>query len=464
MLKILIVDDDILTRQGIRTLMPWQKHQMEIIGEAANGKEALAFLKCRHVDLALVDLDMPIMNGTAFIREAKTLYPDLQYVVLTVHTEFSYVQEALRLGAIDYIAKTQFDQENFDQILERIRTGIARKALQPQLSKDWNWRSRRIPYSQLYALITLEAESDEHIRLFLDLNGLSDHTEIHELLPGCWVFFSDLYEFAFPDAFPFTILLCISDTRGMPYEKLARLLRHYKTEQFFYDCQPVHAVIHKHAGELQEEKYVTDEKTLDRLKDEWSSLNWVYENALFDRFTFDLKNCRLKSSRLYHLLLSLENIWNTSYGKLLGKSASLPPAFHCWSEVEDWLSGLYETANMCSGISRYAPDVIQNILSAKLYVNTHLSSMADTAEIARSAHMSYSYFSRCFRDIIGMPFNEYCTNLRMEKAQEYLLHTSLPIQQIAHDVGYGDEKYFSRIFKKQTGLSPSEFRKQKLKQ
>lgn len=128
MLKILIVDDDMLTRKGIRMMMPWAAHQMEIVGEAANGKEALDFLAAHpDTDLALVDLDMPVMNGTTFIDEASKRFPELSYVVLTVHTEFEYVQQILRLGAIDYIAKTQFDQENFDQILDRIQAGISKK-------------------------------------------------------------------------------------------------------------------------------------------------------------------------------------------------------------------------------------------------------------------------------------------------------------------------------------------------
>ena len=107
MLKILIIDDDMLTRKGIQMLMPWEKHEMKIVGESSNGQEALGFLEDHAVDLALVDLDMPVMDGMTFIEKASKLYPDLNYVVLTVHTEFEYIQGVLRAGAIDYIAKTQ---------------------------------------------------------------------------------------------------------------------------------------------------------------------------------------------------------------------------------------------------------------------------------------------------------------------------------------------------------------------
>ena len=65
MLKILIIDDDALTRKGIRMLMPWASHNMEIVGEASNGKLALDFLHENEADLALVDLDMPCLLYTS---------------------------------------------------------------------------------------------------------------------------------------------------------------------------------------------------------------------------------------------------------------------------------------------------------------------------------------------------------------------------------------------------------------
>lgn len=129
MIRVMIVDDDPLVRQGIRELMPWTAHGMEVTGEAGNGRDALELLQANKVDIALVDLDMPIMGGMEFIEKASALYPALRYVILTVHTEFERIQKAMRLGAIDYIAKTQFDKENFDAILERIAQKLTRNVL-----------------------------------------------------------------------------------------------------------------------------------------------------------------------------------------------------------------------------------------------------------------------------------------------------------------------------------------------
>ena len=460
MLKILIVDDDMLTRKGIQMLMPWEKHQMTIAGEASNGKEALSFLE-QHpdIDLALVDLDMPVMNGTTFIQEASRIYPKLSFVVLTVHTEFEYVQQILRLGAIDYIAKTQFDQENFDQILDRIQAGIAKKNAASSPVSFSDWKSSKILYPEIYALISISQDDDTEITDFFDLNQLDVSCERYELQQNIWVFSSETANFIFPESFSHTMLLAISDVYEMSYSELGKLLRRYLKNQFFYDYRPIHEVNRKHAYELNEDTLITDTKTFEDMKKEWTSLNWIHENQLFDQFCIDLKNCCLKPAQLYHFLLNLEMIWNTSYSRTTGTQISLPASFNNWCEVENWLASIYESARLFRADSKYSGEVVKNILSVQTYIRKNYAATLDATELARQIGMSYGYFSRCFHDLIGESFSDYCIRIRMEKAKELLKNTSDTIQTIAFSIGYHDEKYFSRIFKKNTGLSPSEFRR-----
>lgn len=459
MLKILIVDDDALTRKGIQTLMPWAAYDMEIVGEAANGKIALDFLEEHKVDLALVDLDMPVMDGMTFIRLAKERYPGLNFVVLTIHTEFEYIQGVLRVGAIDYIAKTRFDRENFDQILSRIQTSILQKLSVSQNVPSGTWKERKILYPSIYALVTIESDNEEPITEFWEINGLTDSTSIYEVFPGVWVFTDERRIFSFPEIFANTTLLCISDVNEMTYSQLGRLLRNYKTEQFFYDYQPVKKINYKRAHELREEEFITDDMLLEKLKADWISLNWVYENDLFKKIKFNLKESRLKFSRLYHLLLTLENVWNTSYSELTGQAIQLPPTFHHWQEVEKWLIDIYEKTNSLSLSYKYSSGVTRNVLAAKQYIDNNYGTPVNVTEIARNAHMSYGYFSRCFHDIVGMSVSDYCIQVRIMHAREALHSSSKSIQQIAYEVGYNDEKYFSRLFKKVTGHSPSDFRR-----
>lgn len=266
MLRVLIVDDDFLTRKGLRTLMPWEQHDMCVVGEAENGREALDFLTNNannQVDLVFTDIDMPVMDGIAFIQTAMEIYPDIDFVVLTVHDEFNHVQQALRLGAIDYLPKTQFDSENFDAILDRINKSVAKRA--------------------------------------------------------------------------------------------------------------------QRQTKVQPQKNVQS-------------------------------------------------------------SFELP-----------------ESA------SKYSGDIVKSILEIKSLVDSNYKDAPDTAQAAEAAHMSYGYFCRSYKDICGMTYNDYCTDVRIHEAEHLLESTDMTVQQIAYEVGYNDEKYFSRTFKKLMGKAPSEWRRGKIK-
>ncbi|TVY03089.1 response regulator transcription factor [Cohnella terricola] len=127
MIKVLVVDDDHLVRRGFISMMPWSQHGMEVVGEASNGLKALEFLQEHSVDLLIVDLLMPIMSGMELMREVRKLYPSLHIVVLTFHQEFEYIQESLRLGAVDYITKLELENEQMDSVLERISQRVLEK-------------------------------------------------------------------------------------------------------------------------------------------------------------------------------------------------------------------------------------------------------------------------------------------------------------------------------------------------
>lgn len=121
MIRVLLVDDDKLALMGLRTTMPWAKYGMEVVGEAANGQKALEYLEGNRVDLMMVDLAMPVMDGLTLIRTCNERYPDMRYVVMTFHENFEYVQEALRLGVIDYISKLKLEAEDYDDVFLRIQ-------------------------------------------------------------------------------------------------------------------------------------------------------------------------------------------------------------------------------------------------------------------------------------------------------------------------------------------------------
>lgn len=126
-MNVLIVDDEKLVRKGIIYTLPWEKHGFQIVGEAANGQQALEFIEKGNVDIAFIDLSMPVMTGMELMEIIAKRHPEISMVVLTCHQDFTYIQEALRYGAIDYIVKTQLDEVSMEQALSRIGNTISLK-------------------------------------------------------------------------------------------------------------------------------------------------------------------------------------------------------------------------------------------------------------------------------------------------------------------------------------------------
>ncbi|SHK16937.1 two-component system, response regulator YesN [Anaerocolumna jejuensis DSM 15929] len=120
MYRILIVDDDKLARKGLISMVPWEQCGLKVVGDVSNGAIALEFIEKNEVDVVVVDLSMPVLSGLDFIKESKKRHPDINYVVLSFHESFEYVQSALRLGALDYISKLRLEQEDCTEIFIRV--------------------------------------------------------------------------------------------------------------------------------------------------------------------------------------------------------------------------------------------------------------------------------------------------------------------------------------------------------
>jgi two-component system, response regulator YesN len=105
MIKVLIVDDEFLIRVGLKTLIFWEEHGFELIGEASNGIEAMSILQQNPCDIILTDICMPEMDGLTLLEKVKETYPHIRSIILSNHNDFDYVRKALQIGASDYVLK-----------------------------------------------------------------------------------------------------------------------------------------------------------------------------------------------------------------------------------------------------------------------------------------------------------------------------------------------------------------------
>ncbi|WP_083837547.1 response regulator [Paenibacillus sp. Aloe-11] len=126
--RVLIADDEPIIREGIRDCVDWTALGMEVADEAEDGEEALELAVRLGIDILLVDMNMPIMDGIELIRRLREERPECRCLIISGHDEFAYAQEAVRLGVEDYILKP-VDAEQLHTALSRLsqRLGEERK-------------------------------------------------------------------------------------------------------------------------------------------------------------------------------------------------------------------------------------------------------------------------------------------------------------------------------------------------
>lgn len=172
MYRVLIIDDDKLARKGMISIVPWEQCGFVVAGDVANGALGLEFIEHNEVDLVVVDLVMPVLSGLDFIRECKLRHPDIRYVVLSSHESFDYVQEALRLGVLDYISKLRMDQEDCTAIF---RCAAAKMDAQKSVRTEYNKSLLNGIYEELDTLMFIyHKEKLEELRVRAAAAGLNE--------------------------------------------------------------------------------------------------------------------------------------------------------------------------------------------------------------------------------------------------------------------------------------------------
>ena len=122
-LRVLLVDDEIMIREGFKRLFDWQAHNCEVVGEAADGMEALAQIDALRPDIVIMDINIPIMNGLKVIQVSRVKHPNTAFVIVSGYDDFSYCREALRLQITDYILKP-VNYEEFGGCIDTLKISL----------------------------------------------------------------------------------------------------------------------------------------------------------------------------------------------------------------------------------------------------------------------------------------------------------------------------------------------------
>ncbi|MGM9550794.1 MAG: helix-turn-helix domain-containing protein [Clostridia bacterium] len=122
-LKVLLVDDEIMIREGFKRLFDWEAHGCEVVGEASDGMEALGQIDLLIPDIVIMDINIPIMNGLKVIELSRTKHPKIAYIIVSGYDDFSYCKKALKLQITDYILKP-VNYEEFGSSIDNLKISM----------------------------------------------------------------------------------------------------------------------------------------------------------------------------------------------------------------------------------------------------------------------------------------------------------------------------------------------------
>lgn len=453
----MVVDDEYMILKGIPKLLNWDELDIEIVKTEKSPVAALKYLKNNNVDILLSDMNMAELPGTKFLPIVRKIQPKIQIIVLSGYEDFSYAKASLEQGVVDYLNKP-VDPDELEEAIEKARRNLK--------------KNRH------------EANIEKRVTLRDILNGRILLTEISR---------NEKYFY----------LVGINDKSGRVVKILAEqdnILGYQEDAPFIY------VLLNKNKSELDS----FNNKVLPLVKNEVYSYVYVDENIV-DKFKLIKK--KLNEISFYNLNRNLIEVNSTSQLLKVSELAS-QCEINDYDDVkfeyylQDVFKKLGESGNSIADAKYFSRLLLMKIYGEKQKIDLDFSSIIAKAEnaknvdeirqilldlfrsyqkdrnnypdlinqvlqyidqnymkeltlknIANTFHMNSVYLGAIFKKNLNQTFAQYLNSYRIAKAITLITETNKDINEIALFVGYNNANYFFRVFKEQTNMAPSEYRR-----
>lgn len=543
MLKIFLAEDEVVVRETIKRMIPWEELGFELVGEAADGEMALPLLIRQQPDLLITDIKMPFMDGLTLARLAKKEIPGLKVVILSGYDNFNYAKQAIGIGVEDYLLKPITKNaliERLSEIRSRYEHEKTQKEYYEKFQREMQAYEKNSSRDFFEALVGGSMDMMEvykraeklgldivaeayNVLIFTmncdeDFSGQRDEyssweAESLELLENFFAGHSSAMLFR-SNIFSYGVLLkgqreaieentraCVDEIRkilsrqdgrrewflavGQSVERLSQIQKSYHTasrafsQRYLYDENILYydeMETMEHPGgqaETEDNAYLQkvdvnalnpailqkflsnglQEETENFVKDYFYAIgqepmeslvfrNYVILNVRFSVISF-IKGLGCDTNEMESA--DTEEVLAESGKNMESAIAYAKKMISQAIEIRDQNSG-----NKNRSILKTAVDFIDShYMDEEISLNT----------VANVANVSSNHFSALFSQNMGQTFIEYLTTLRMNKAKELLRCTGMRSSEIAGEIGYKDAHYFSYLFKKTQGMTPSDYRK-----
>lgn len=472
MYQVMLLDDEPWELKGLKNMVPWAEYGFTVVEALSNPLEALEHLKSHPIDVLVSDIRMPGLSGIDLLQQLRPLYPDLEILFLSGYAEFEYAQSALRLGAFDYLLKP-LDLDTVGELLARLSSRLTEKELESgrkifdRISDGTLTLADLFPGSEGGCYLAVRAATD-----------------LSPFLTACPAIAFRVVKSGSSQFLHF--VKCRDQSSAA--DVMAQLKTHFSGLQMgislSYDKEDadlnvgVPTLLIRQSAEAFCLRFVTGvvEPCV------YSPMNLPALKELMK--IMEKRLCGSPSSQTFSIARDLPEYFRTHaisltgiiwfWNQVLVRFTDQPDLYeeYCIPDVNQLLerfssadqlgrtlSALLE-ADAGRRIMKALPGSSEMYHSMIEYVGSHYQEPITLQDVADHLHVSFAYASKLFKKYTDTNYSKYLTSLRLEQAQKLLAATTKTVEEICFEIGYNDYFYFNKTFKKYTGMTPLQYRRQ----
>ncbi len=521
MYKVMIVDDEMLVRIGVKALINWEDLGFEIVAEASNGQTAFEKYVALKPDLVITDIKMPKQDGLWLANKIKEYDSNTEIIFLTCYDDFSYAKEAIKLKVSGYILKAEMEEEELKKILTDKKKKLDASVGQA-IDTQSNKLRMRNHQEYLLGLLLSGNRSNELIQeefekanvewntrkycfALFDFrsslkNDKNSEYQISNIIVACLDLIMNKFHDEEMEIFSkqfgksITCFIMAKNANDIKIKKcidnLQSSIKQYFNIEFKSANSPITDSIEEarkyrdwifeasdYLFYLEDGEHLTKE-TMSRQSDSV----FIYDTSFVKEFCQYIEDS--DSDAIYRKMDMLEELLDKQRGNSLEVKLELSHMINdifkrfdsCFQDDNDVFTfqkkviNAEELKEVIEIIREFLNNVItENSISradntdilikrAVQHINDHYDKKITLDDIAGYVGISKYYFSVLFKKEKDITFSSYLNTVRIEKAKQLLKNPQITINDVVYEVGFNDPQYFSKTFKKYVGMTVTEYR------
>lgn len=505
MIKVLIADDEYIMRQGLKYIINWEDEGYEIVGEAANGQEALKLAQelCPHI--IICDIVMPVLDGVDLSQLIHENYPNIQLIILSGYDNFEYVKSTLMNGAADYILKPTLTPEGLRSALKKVSERIPGYRLEGKetgsslgrmLERYLIGQDKILPIEELsghfqygcYQIYAVNIKKEDSARV--SITGVLYQKIEREL--GEWDNVKYLLLMLREEVA--CVLLNFDEIAYVKVKAQINILNDKLLSicdsllgvcsRRFVSCRQLYDIYQNDISVNVDKAFYYPQTRLLMAED----LEREEREAKKERFDFAAYNHMLGGKRYENaadLLLAYSEVCIKAKVDVYGLKNQIKNMIYHFMEylelsekdMEEKRYEFFSRINQTSGAVEFSvtvKDILAKLMKLSkpsqdpnadrmervlYYIAQNYKEDLKLTDLSKAFNLNYYYISAYFNQEMKEGFNDYLNRIRIRQACILLEETDMPISQVGSEVGYSDHSYFCRVFKKFTGRTPSEWKR-----